>query len=114
MTSVAVHTLVIDPTWNTESGVAATPVALLSTPAAASTTSSPAATATAAPGTLLSASSSDRRCGNHSLISSSLDMAQRLGRGGRRAVRPRRRGYGVDSIGRDDERRRGPLQTHQV
>ena len=32
MTSVAVHTFVIEPIWKSESGVTSTPVALLSTP----------------------------------------------------------------------------------
>ena len=32
-TSVAVHTFVIEPIWNSESGVTSTPVALLRTPA---------------------------------------------------------------------------------
>jgi hypothetical protein len=61
MSSVAVHTLVIDPTWKTESTVASTPVAVLSTPAATSITWPPAETAIAAPGTLCSASSAGRR-----------------------------------------------------
>ena len=51
MTSVLVQSLVIEPIWNTESGVASTPVALLRMPAASSTTSPSARTATAAPGT---------------------------------------------------------------
>ena len=39
ITSVAVHTLVIDPIWNSESGVASTPVRRLRTPYAVSATS---------------------------------------------------------------------------
>ena len=42
MTSVAVQVLVIEPIWKTESVVASTPVAWLSTPAAKSKTSPPA------------------------------------------------------------------------
>ena len=51
MTRVLVQSLVIEPIWKTESGVASTPVARLRTPAASSTTSPPARTATAAAGT---------------------------------------------------------------
>src|SRR4051794_3462162 len=50
MASVDVHTFVMEPIWNTESVVAATPVARLSTPAACSITSAPTATAMAAAG----------------------------------------------------------------
>ena len=53
MTSVAVHTFVIEPIWNTESGVASTCVDVLSTPAAASMISPSFSTAIAAPGTLV-------------------------------------------------------------
>lgn len=72
MISVAVITLVIDPIWKSESTVASTPVAVLSTPAAASVRASPAWTATAAPGTRLSTSSSGNRRRSQAPISSSL------------------------------------------
>ena len=51
MTSEAVHSLVVDPIWKTESGVASTPVARLSSPVAASMISPSARTPSAAPGT---------------------------------------------------------------
>ena len=76
ITSVAVQTLVIEPTWKTESAVASTPVAVLSTPAAVSMISSSASTATAAPGTWCSASSAGSRSSSQSLILSRFGMAR--------------------------------------
>ena len=55
MTRVVVQTFVIEPIWKTESGVASTPVAVLSRPAAKSITSPSLSTAIAAPGTPRSA-----------------------------------------------------------
>ena len=51
LAEVAVHSLVIEPIWNSESVVASTPVPLCRSPAAWSTTSPSFRTATAAPGT---------------------------------------------------------------
>src|SRR5215470_11532081 len=79
MSSEVVQTLVIEPTWKTESTVASTPVALLSTPAATSTTSPSAYTPTTAPGTLNSASSAGSRPRSQSWISLSSDMRLTLG-----------------------------------
>jgi hypothetical protein len=62
MRTVAVKTLVIEPIWNSESVVTATPVAVLSTPAAALVTVSPARTATDTPGTSFLPASSASRC----------------------------------------------------
>lgn len=66
---MVVHTFVIEPTWNSESAVASTPVALLSTPAAASITSPRHDTATAAPGTWYSASNVASLSSSHFWIS---------------------------------------------
>ena len=69
-----VHVLVMDPIWNTESVVASTPVAWLSTPAATSVTCPPAYTPIAAPGTLYLASRPLRFAESHSLTSSRFAM----------------------------------------
>src|SRR4051794_16221956 len=69
ITNVAVQTLVIEPIWNSESGVASTPVRMFRTPYAASPISSPSRIARVAPGTpCLSASSASRSC--HRVMSS--------------------------------------------
>src|SRR4051794_26132733 len=91
ITRVAVQTLVIDPIWNTESVVAATPVAVLSTPAAASTTSPPRPTATAAAGTSCSAISSGSRSVSQVPTSSSFVM------------RADARGAAATGVGRPDQ-----------
>ncbi len=63
ITSVAVYTLLIDPTWNTESAVTATPVPRCNTPVATSCTCPSTSTANDAPGTRRRrASSSNRPC----------------------------------------------------
>jgi hypothetical protein len=51
MNAVAVYDFVIEPIWNSVSGVTSTPVSRLSTPAAAVLTSPLASTASDAPGT---------------------------------------------------------------
>ncbi|SCK56578.1 hypothetical protein H180DRAFT_05255 [Streptomyces sp. WMMB 322] len=71
MTSVLVHSFVTDPIWKTESVVASTPVALLSTPAAPSTSSSPLRTPQAAAGTSYMSSSAGSRSSIHAVTSRS-------------------------------------------
>src|SRR5579863_1916707 len=61
MIMVAVHSLVIDPTWNTESVLTRTPVARLRTPCAASISCPSAQMPSTAPGTRACRASSPRR-----------------------------------------------------
>jgi len=61
MIIVAVHTLVMDPIWNSESGVVATPVAAFSTPWAARVSRPSAHIPSVAPATPSCAASSPRR-----------------------------------------------------
>ncbi len=75
MTSVLVHSLVIEPIWNTESAVASTPVPLCSNPAAPSTISSPWRTPQAAPGTSYFSSSCGTVSSSHACTSLSLLMS---------------------------------------
>ncbi len=81
MTSVAVQSLVIDPIWKTESAVAVTPVALLSTPAAPSTTSPSLRTAQAAAGTSYFSSSAGTCSASQRSTSGSFVMDLTLGTG---------------------------------
>src|SRR3984885_15110465 len=70
MTIVVVHTLVMDPIWNSESEVARTPVSAFSTPCAAAATSCPSAhTPNAAPGTPSSTARSCNRVAQRSSTS---------------------------------------------
>src|SRR6185437_7197530 len=77
MIIVAVHGLVIDPIWNSESGVTGTPVAVLSTPVAASCCCPSAQMASVAPWTWVALASSASRPAQCA-VASSLVMARTL------------------------------------
>lgn len=77
MTKVAVQVLVIEPIWNTESAVASTLVAWLSTPTAKANTSPLRNTPIAAPGTLYLAIGAGSCPVIQPPISSTSDMGRR-------------------------------------
>src|SRR5690606_694312 len=78
-TRAAVHVLVAEPTWKTLSGVASTPLAVLSTPVAASCSRPSCQTAMAAPGTPCSRAASARRSPSSFTAASSARPGRRPG-----------------------------------